>query len=248
MSVDKNWLEEYNKKKSLLCPENPLEKYFTDKEIAGHKIDTIELGNIKITSGEIVACDPVSCLDNDVNCFFDKFPKGEFPVTASVFIDNNDDYNMDSNVIVARIKFNNNAPVTYREALYGTEDLSEVEAQGDFFGVICDSGLTCFVDRDGYDVMAEELVAKEEADEDFDAFTDIYAIALEKNAKDNPKHQMPEGDWLNREINDTNNATVFVAPYGPSVYPVYVAEDKDGNICQLVIQFIDLELQEDEDQ
>ena len=87
MNVDKEWLEAYNKKKSIMCPENSLEKYFTDKEIAGCKIDTLELGNIKITSGEIVACDPTACLDNGVSPFFDTFPKGEFPVTASIVVD-----------------------------------------------------------------------------------------------------------------------------------------------------------------
>ena len=75
MNVDKSWLDEYNSKKSIMCPENPLEKYFTDKEIAGCKIDTIELGTIKITSGDIVACDPTSCLDHQISPFFDKFPK-----------------------------------------------------------------------------------------------------------------------------------------------------------------------------
>ena len=42
MNVDKLWLEEYNKKKSIMCPENSLEKYFTDSEIAGCKIEQIQ--------------------------------------------------------------------------------------------------------------------------------------------------------------------------------------------------------------
>ena len=35
MKVNKEWLEVYNKKKSIMCPENSLEKYFTDRKIAG---------------------------------------------------------------------------------------------------------------------------------------------------------------------------------------------------------------------
>ena len=31
MNVDKAWLAEYEKKKSIMCPENSLEKYFTEK-------------------------------------------------------------------------------------------------------------------------------------------------------------------------------------------------------------------------
>lgn len=246
MSIDKAWLEEYNKKKSIMCPENSLEKYFTDKEIAGCKIDTIELGTLKVTSGDIVACDPTACLEHDINPFFDKFPTGEFKVTASVVVDEEEE--MNSSIAVVRIKFSDNAPVLYREALYGTEDLSEIESQGDFFGIIVDTGLAAFMDRDAYDKLASRLTKEEEQNEDFDAYTDIYSKELEKSAKDNPKYQYPDGDWANIKISDRNNAVLFSSSEIEGYYPVYVAEDKDGNICQLLIQFIDVELVDDEDE
>ncbi len=243
-NIDAKWLDEYDKKKNIMCPESSLEKYFTDDEIAGCKIDTLELGNIKITSGDIVSCDPTTCLDNDVHPFFDKFPKGEFPVTASIVVDKEDE--IESKIALVRIKFNDNTPVSYREALYGDEDLSEIENQGDFFGIIVDTGLACFIDRDGYDVLASELMKREESDEDFDAYTDIYSIKLEQNVKENPKYQYPDGDWVNYDINNKNNIVIFSSPYGEGYYPVYVAEDKNGAICQLVIQFIDVELTDDD--
>lgn len=246
MNIDKSWLEEYNKKKSIMCPENSLEKYFTDSEIAGCKIDTLEFGTLKITSGDIVACDPTACLDHNISPFFDKFPKGEFKVTASIVVDEQEE--MDSKIAVVRIKFTDNAPVTYREALYGNEDLSEIESQGDFFGIIVDTGLAAFMDRDAYDKLAARLTKEEEQNEDFDAYTDIYSQELEKSAKDNPKYQYPDGDWANIKISDNNNAVLFSSPYGEGYYPVYVAEDKDGNICQLLIQFIDVELTDDEEE
>lgn len=245
MNVDKSWLDEYNSKKSIMCPESSLEKYFTDKEIAGCKIDTIELGTIKITSGDIVACDPTACLDHNISPFFDKFPKGDFKVTASIVVDEQEE--MDSKIAIVRIKFNDNAPAAYREALYGDEDLSEIESQGDFFGIIVDTGLAAFMDRDGYDKLAARLTKSEEENEDFDAYIDIYSKELEKSAKDNPKYQYPDGDWANININDKNNAVLFSSPYGEGYFPVYVAEDKDGNICQLLIQFIDVELSDDEE-
>ena len=246
MNVDKLWLEEYNKKKSIMCPENSLEKYFTDSEIAGCKIDTLEFGTLKITSGDIVACDPTACLDHNISPFFDKFPTGEFKVTASIVVDEQEE--MDSKIAVVRIKFTDNAPVTYREALYGNEDLSEIESQGDFFGMIVDTGLAAFMDRDVYDKLAARLTKEEEQNEDFDAYTDIYSQELEKSAKDNPKYQYPDGDWANIKISDKNNAVLFSSPYGEGYYPVYVAEDKDGKICQLLIQFIDVELSDDEEE
>ena len=39
---------------------------------------------------------------------------------------------------------------------------------------------------------------------------------------------------------------------GDGIYPVYLAYDKDNNVCQLIIEFIDIELAysetEDEDE
>ncbi len=245
MSVNESWLKEYNNKKNIICPESSLEKYFTDKNIAGCQVDTIELGKIKITSGEIIACDPTTCVDNDIMPFFDTFPKGEFPVTASVIVEEEE---MESPIAAVRIKFTDAAPVLYREALYGTEDLSELKTQGDFFGILVDTSLACFIDRDGFDVLASDIANKLEKDEDFDPYDDIYSKELEKSARENPKYQLPDGDWANIEINSKNNAVLFSTPDEYSYYPVYVAEDKDGNICQLVIQFIDVELTDDVDQ
>ena len=242
MSVDKNWLNEYNNKKGIMCPESSLEKYFTETEIAGCKIDTVELGNLNITSGEIVCCDPTSCLDHDIQPFFDTFPKGNFPVTASFVVEQEE---MEGQIAVVKVKFNENVPVTYREALYGIEDLSEIKEQGDFFGIIVDTGLASFMDRDAYNQLAAKLVKSEEQDEDFDAYTDIYSKELEKSAKENPKYQYPDGDFANIKISDKNNAILFSSPEPDGYYPVYVAEDKEGNICQLLIQFIDVELTED---
>lgn len=39
MKVDKEWLKKYKEKIKIMCPESSLEKYFTDKEIAGYKLD-----------------------------------------------------------------------------------------------------------------------------------------------------------------------------------------------------------------
>ena len=30
--------------------------------------------------------------------------------------------------------------------------------------------------------------------------------------------------------------------FGDGVYPVYLAYDKDGNVCQLIVELIDIEL------
>lgn len=241
MTPSKKWLEEYNKKIDIMRPESSLEKYFTDKEIAGNKIDVISMGKIKITSGEIIACDPIAYLDNDTNPFFDKFPCGEFEVTASIIID-------EERIAAVKIQFTDETPVKYREALYGDEPLDEIETQGDFFGYPVDSGMGCFIDRDAAEKLSEFIVRNEENNDSFNLYQDYFAEFLEKNAKSNPKYQREDGDWVNMPVPESDgNMVIFSSGYGDGYYPAYIAEDKNGNICQLVTQFIDAELDDDEE-
>ena len=35
---------------------------------------------------------------------------------------------------------------------------------------------------------------------------------------------------------------MFQSGFGDGTYPVYLAYDKDGNVCQLIVELIDIEL------
>ena len=35
---------------------------------------------------------------------------------------------------------------------------------------------------------------------------------------------------------------MFQSGFGDGAYPVYLAYDKDGNVCQLIVELIDIEL------
>lgn len=51
------------------------------------------------------------------------------------------------------------------------------------------------------------------------------------------------GDWLNWQLPGTEyHIPIFQSRFGDGVYPVYWGFDEHGAICQLVIQFIDIEL------
>lgn len=252
MSVSKEWLEKYKEKIKIMCPENNLEKYFTDKEIAGYKLDTVNMGKIKITSGDILVCDPIDFVNNDSSPFFDKFPVGEFDVTASMIIDEEDENT--AYTALVKVQFTNEKPVLYREALYGDENLDEINEQGDFFGVPLFSGRACVIDRDGAEKLAQYIIDNEEKDENFDIFADVYSNKLAENAKNHPKYQNDEGDWVNMNIPESSDNMVIFSTnhiiedeFSDEYFPVYVAEDKNGNICQLLVQFIDVELTDDED-
>ena len=51
------------------------------------------------------------------------------------------------------------------------------------------------------------------------------------------------GDWINWNIPNTNyHLPMFQSGFGDGAYPVYLAYDKDGNVCQLIVELIDIEL------
>lgn len=70
-------------KKLLVCPTD-LESYFTENEIAGQQIETMEIGNVSLPSGKVVVRDPLVSLDGNQSPYFVQAPKGDFPVTISV--------------------------------------------------------------------------------------------------------------------------------------------------------------------
>jgi len=64
-----------------------------------------------------------------------------------------------------------------------------------------------------------------------------------KSYENNPKYQRDAGDWINWTIPGTDyHLPMFQSGFGDGTYPTYIAYDKDNNPCQLIIEFIDIEL------
>ena len=59
----KEWLEKYEAAKEKLRCKKDLDAYFTEKEIGGTPIDTLEIGSVSFPTGEVIACDPLVDLD-----------------------------------------------------------------------------------------------------------------------------------------------------------------------------------------
>lgn len=73
--------------------------------------------------------------------------------------------------------------------------------------------------------------------------TIILPHCLQRIYKAHPQFQREDGDFLNGQIPGTEyHLPIFQSGFGDGVYPVYWGMDETGNICQIVIQFIDIEL------
>ncbi|NDV97464.1 DUF4241 domain-containing protein [Dysgonomonas sp. 521] len=111
-----------------------------------------ELGNIDITSGEIITADP---LVSSGQPFITAFPKGAYPVEialASKF--------GDRRVALARLKFSNNDVQSWDIAL--TEDIKP--KKDELYGYGVDSGTGCFADADSYKEYLKQLDEEDGSD------------------------------------------------------------------------------------
>ena len=59
-TMDKNWQEMYERNKEKFRCKVDLESYFVEKKIGEMEIDTLNIGEVNLPTGEILACDPLS--------------------------------------------------------------------------------------------------------------------------------------------------------------------------------------------
>lgn len=243
--MEESWMQKYEKVKNILTCPTDLESYFTSKEIAGEKMEVMEIGNVSLPSGKVVVRDPLVFLNSKQKPYFLEAPKGNFPVTIAVV--KSEDWG--DRYAAVKVKFSDEKPVLYQEALIGNENLEGVK-EDDFFGFHVDAGLGCIADAEALPVFDKFL---EELNVD-NVYDDYFAELFAQSYQQNPQNQRDAGDWINWTIPNTAfQIPMFASGFGDGSYPVYFAYDAKGEICGLYIQFIDIELalsdeEEDEDE
>ena len=238
MQPTREWLEKWKKVKDKLQAPRNLEDYFTLKEIAGEKLDVLNIGTCSIPSGKLVAGDSlVTLLDENLIPYIQETPIGEFPVDICV-LTHHDRY------AAIRIKFNDNKAVYFENGMKGNEDLEGEIKEGDFYGFGVDAGMASITDIEVQKAYHKFEKKFSELNEDGDLYNDYFWDLLEENAKKFPKYQAEYGDWLNWNIPDTEyTMPICASGWGDGYYPVYFGYDENNNICQVVVHFIDIDLE-----
>lgn len=232
--MEENWMQKYAEVKHILTCPTDLESYFNSEEIAGEKMEVMEIGDVSLPSGKVVVRDPLVFLDSTQNPYFIETPKGNFPVTIAVV--KSEDWG--DRYAAVKVKFTDKKPVLYQEALIGNENLDGVK-EDDFFGFHVDAGLGCIADAEALPEF-DKFIADLNVDNIYD---DYFAELFAQSYKENPNNQRDAGDWINWTIPNTNyQIPMFASGFGDGSYPVYFAYDANEEICGLYIQFIDIEL------
>jgi len=239
MKLSEEWLKIWNEKRNLLACPNNLNDYFEETNVGGKKIDHLELGSVSIPTGEILVRDPLVYIQKDAEPYLIKVPTGEFPVTAAVVVPDDSDC---ARYAAVKVQFTAYDAVRFEEALIGTEDLVDFN-EGEFFGFNVDAGLGCVLDKETLihfcafqDKFHNENPGK-------NLYDDHFAVLFAANYAENPIYQREAGDWINWKIPGTDyHIPFFQSGFGDGTYPVYYGFDIEGNVCSLIIQFIDIEL------
>lgn len=174
-------------------------------------------GELTLTSGRVVACDPL--VYPETQPFTRAAPVGTFPVTLSVahFEDG------DRRVAGALLRFAGREAVRWELALHPGEDASEL-GEGEIFGYPADSGTGCFMDEETARLVTDHMDGEE--------FADALDAEMERTYEDT-------WSWANVEFDPDagSNIVAFSTGVGDGLYASYFGLDASGEVVCLVTDF-----------
>ena len=235
------WLKKWKQVKEKTVSPVDLNTYFEESEIAGKQLAVMEIGPCSLPSGKILVRDPLVYLaDRKEKPYFLTAPAGTYQTEVCVVKpDKSGDC---ARYAAVRLKFTGKRPVWFYEALIGHENLNDLEG-GEYFGFNVDAGFGCICDEVLHQAICDWSEQWDREHPDAYQYYDYFAPLFAENYKAYPEFQREDGDFLNWQIPGTKyHLPIFQSGFGDGVYPVYWGMDGTGNISQIVIQFIDIEL------
>ena len=228
------WKKRYEEVKNLLTSPVNYAKCFDMKEIQGKEIFILDMGEIEFPTGNIIVRDPLVWLNRDEKAYLTSVPRGKYRIETLVVKLEEDHYRY----ALSRVRFTENVPKIYYEALKGDENLDDVDGDS-IFGFNVDAGLATIVDvetRNAYCNFKDIWYAENPNKNIYD---DFFAEVFAKNAEENPVYQREGGDWINFKIpNSELSIPMIQSGFGDGRYPVYFGYDENGELCDLVVEYI----------
>lgn len=176
------------------------------------------LEHLKVTSGKIIACDPLIFHKNH---FEHTIQPGTYPVVAWW----NNDLIAGAELKLAESKVNE-----WKMATKPGQNISELE-EGYIFGYPVDTGLGCFADVEAIEKLEEieNRLQQELGDEFISLYDDLIDDILTEH----------DDEWGNCIVCEEtgSNVIMFRSGYGDGFYPSYWGIDEKGNIVSIVTDF-----------
>ncbi|PDY46652.1 cytoplasmic protein [Bacillus pseudomycoides] len=178
------------------------------------------LEHLKVTSGKMVACDP---LIFNKNSFEQTIQPGTYPIVIW--------WHKEDDVIAgAELKLSESKVTGWKMATKPGQNVSELE-EGYIFGYPVDTGLGCFADVEAIDKLKEieDRLQQELGEEFISLYDDVIDDVLTEH----------DDEWGNCVVCEEteSNIIMFRSGYGDGFYPSYWGIDENGKIVSLVTDF-----------
>lgn len=197
-----------------------------DDALRARKLSRVHGGMLHITSGWIVACDPL--VQPERQAFVRKLKvRGEFPVEVV--------QSTDHALLVLWLRDRASCKtraLRWEPALVDGQELEHLGAE-EYFGYPVDAGVGCFMDADAATAMAErEAHHAENGDDDFNYYDSVLA---EEMGDDDIVDHYPLGEGT------ANNLIIVRSGWGDGLYPSFWAVDDTGEPVALVTDFMTIQ-------
>jgi hypothetical protein len=181
----------------------------------------VEIGDLVLPSGEVVACDPSRLgRERDIVPFARTAPPGKYPVILSLMA--GEEGVVDQGVACAMVRFTAAKPAAWEMAVHPGQDASALPV-GQFFGYGVDAGMGCFIDKNTLQALAEEDAGE------------FYHERVIGEMYKSGEHR----GWTNIVVDQKSgrNLAVFSSGYGDGVYASYWGLGAAGELCCLITDF-----------
>jgi hypothetical protein len=210
-------------------------KYFDSVIIENMPLRFLNLGEVALPTGKIVACDPLVCLD-DTLPFIETVNPGMYPVIACIA----DVGKAHERYAIVKLEFSKSRATKWELAVTEGQEIGTLNEDDAYFGFPVDAGLGCFCDLETQKLYNEfEAGYYQRHPDGGGVYSDLLEPKFKENAVD-PNDPLDAGDWLNFYLPNKPelNVIMFHSGWGDGMYPCYWGKTDKGEICSLVVDFL----------
>lgn len=177
--------------------------------------DSRVLGEVTVSSGQIVACDPFVFIE--AKPFIRTVPKGRFPVRIAIMRSQR----FDDRIAFARVEFSQAPVVTWEQALVPGQDPAKL-GKDEYYGFPVDAGTGAFLDpAAGAEIAALPAEQMQALDDDWIRQGESYG----------KEHGLPFALPVSR---GAHAMVLFSSGWGDGAYPSWFGLAADGSVAMLL--------------
>ena len=215
-------------------------RFFQNLFLETKKLKLVNIGQADFPTGRIVLADTLAYLGNSkYQTVLEKcIPEGSYDVELSIIYS---DF-VGIKAAASRLKISNEHSVKYELAMpkgYNIEDLNKPGVFS-FFGV--GTGLTCFADESFAEDYAEFSNVWHKENPNKNIYTDYFSKLFKESNKKCSDIQADYGNLLIWTLPKNNKRiAMFSSGTGDGIYSSYWGFDKNNEIAELIVPFMNLE-------